>query len=228
MADERSPWTRLILVLILFIPVALLILFYKGVDHRFDRVPFQYDIVENGDTAFHALPDFAFIDLQGDSVHRADLANTILFLSFFAVEDDGLDRTTVLMGNLQRIFDNIEWELDPPVRFVSINTGDSLAAIQAFAEARAHDAEHWWLLSGNPADADRIGGTSLNFPEFARWEAGNPAFTSQTVALIDKSGRVRKYYVATDLQEERKMQEDLITLLRLDYPEDLEVIRERR
>lgn len=228
MADERSPWTRPILVLVLFVPLVLLIFFYRGVEHRFDRVPYVYDIVANGDTAFHALPDFAFVDLQGDSVGRADLEGYILFLSFFAVEDDGLARTTVLMGNLQRIFDNVEWELDPPIRFVSINTGDSLAAIQAFAAARDHDAAHWWLLSGNPADAARLGGEALNFPEFSRWQAGYPAFTSQTVALVDKSGRVRRYFIATDLQEERKMQEDLVTLLRLDYPEDLEVIRERR
>lgn len=227
MAD-RSPWTRPILVLVLFVPMLLLFLFYRGVDHQFDRVPYQFDLVEEGDTVYHTLPDFSLLDLKGDTLGREALQGYVTFLSFFAVEDDDLARTTVLMGNLQRIFDNVEWALDPPIRFVSINTGDSLPAIRAFAEARTHDLTHWPLWGGNAADAARIGGRALNFPEFSRWQAGYPAFTSQTVALIDKSGRVRQYYIATDLQEERKMQEDLVTLLRLDYPEDLKVMRERR
>lgn len=218
---EGSRFTRPILLIALLLPLGLLTFIYLGTTQEFDRVPYEYDIID-GDTVYHTLPVFSLINTEGDTVTQADLKGKIVLLSFFAVGDDSLSKTTVLFGNLMRTYENIEWDMEPPFQFVSISTGDSLGVVRAFAQGQASDPAHWWFWTGEQAEVLKISGRALAFPELEKEEPGFDPFTSQRVALIDKEGRVRRYYVATDLQEERDIQEDLITLLRIDYPEDIE------
>ncbi len=227
MAEQaRSPLTRPILLIALLLPLGLLALLYLGGEQKFDRVPFAYDI-QNGDTVFHTLPVFSFTRPNGTEVSEKDFQGKITLLTFFAVGDDYQSKTTVLFGNLMRTYENVDWEMAPPFQFASINTGDSLAAIQAFQAGMEADPENWWLLYHDSQEMVlKVGRDALDIPELKGKSDGFRPVTSQVAVLIDREGRVRKYYYATDLQEERKIQEDLITLLRVDYPEEIKRMRQ--
>lgn len=224
--QERSSLTRPILLIALVLPLALLAFIYLGTKQEFEGVPIQYDI-QDGDTVVHTLPVFSFVNTKGETITQDDLQGKIVLMSFFSVDGDSLSqtKTKVLFGNLMRTYENVDWEKDPPFLFVSVNTGDSLAVVRAFAARQESEPEHWWFLGGNQEDVIRLGGKGLRLPEFTHATPGFQPFTSQRAALIDMEGRVRKYYVATDLQEERGIQEDLITLLRIDYPEEINRMR---
>ena len=223
----KSPWTRWILLITLLLPLGIYFFLYTGTTQKFEHVPYAYS-VESGDTVFHRLPTFDLVRTDQQAISEEDLGPYISIITFFAVGDDADKKTTVLFGNLQRIYDNIDWEMNPPFRFVSINTGDSAALAAAFESRRVRETEvdpqHWWTLSGEQQMVATIG-KALYVPGFEAKDSVFTPFTSQVAALVDKSGKVRKLYVATDLQEERKIQEDLITLLRLDYPEDIKRMR---
>ncbi len=223
---QKSKWTRPILLMALLIPIGLFFLLYLGAEQEFERVPYQYDI-SGGDTVYTTLPAFSMLRANGDSITDADLRGHITLMSFFAVDDDADLKTTVLMGNLQRSYDNVDWEMDPPFLFVSVNTGDSLAAVQAFRSEIDADPDQWWLLHGSQAEVLRVAAQAFGLTEFGGKQPGFEPFTAQQVALIDMEGRIRKIYVATDLQEERNIQEDLIALLRLDYPEEIARMRQQ-
>lgn len=218
---QKSKWTRPILLIALAAPIALFFFLYFGAEQEFERVPYQYDL-SGGDTVYTTLPAFSMLRANGDSITDADLHGQITLMSFFAVDDDADLKTTVLIGNLQRSFDNVDWEMDPPFLFVSVNTGDSLSAVKAFRSEIDADPDQWWLLHGDQAEVLSIAAESFGLTEFVGKQPSFKPFTAQQVALIDMDGRVRKIYVATDLQEERNIQEDLIALLRLDYPEEIE------
>jgi len=110
---EKSSWTRPILLIALLLPISLFMFIYLGGEQNFAGVPYQYDI-RGEDTVYHTLPVFTFVRPNGDTVTRADFEGKITLLSFFAVNDDSLSKTTVLFGNLQRTYDNVDWEMDPP------------------------------------------------------------------------------------------------------------------
>ena len=223
--QERSRWTRPILLVALLLPLGLLTFIYLGTTQEFEGVPYEYDLVD-GDTVYHTLPVFSLVNTQGDTVTQEDLLGKIVLLSFFAVGDDSLSKTTVLFGNLMRTYENIEWEREPPFQFVSIATGDSVGAVRAFAQGQESDPTHWRFWTGKQEQVLEIAKQARGFAELASKQPGFEPFTSQRAALIDKEGRVRRYYMATDLQEERDIQEDLITLLRIDYPEDIKKMQE--
>ena len=214
---KKSQVVPLMMLVLFVLPLVIYLFLAVGTKQNFDRVPFQYNIVENGDTVYHSLPNFALNDLYADSLYRKDLDQKICVISFFSIHDDSLMKTTVLNGNLKRVYDNIDWEKNPPFKFISINTGDSPEKVRAYADSMGINPKHWLFLNGSQNEIFRLGSSSFEFPDFINKLPGSEPFTSQTVVLIDKAGRARNYYIGTDLVQERKIQEDLIALLRIDY-----------
>lgn len=175
--------------------------------------------IEGGDTTYHYLPDFTLLNLEGDTLTKQDMLGKVLIVSFFEVEDDSMDRTTVLHGNLKRIYDNIDWDEKPNLRFLTINTGDPLSAIEAYTAKQEVDPSYWITAYG-PGEDIKAFGKAFRLAEFEHWQPGDAPKTIQWIALVDKEGQVRSYYLGTDLAEERRIQEDYIALIRLIYPED--------
>lgn len=220
--EKGKSFTGIVLFALFVLPMLIYFFFYFGTEQRFQRVPYQYDIVENGDTVFHELPIFALVNLDGDTLRKEDLLGNITLIDFFTTVDDSFKLTTVLHGNLTRTFKNINWEQNPSIRYLSINTGDPIDEVQAYANQREDiDPERWWITTGSPEEIEKLASQTFNLPEFARRIPSDPPITSQTVALVDKTGKVRKYYIATDLVQERKIAEDLIALFRMEYQEEL-------
>ncbi|GAB4419323.1 MAG: hypothetical protein OHK0039_31600 [Bacteroidia bacterium] len=226
MLDQRKR-IRLLMLTVLVLPVVLFGLGYFAVDHRFEHVAFQYTLAPGGDTVFHRLPAFALPVAGGDTLRDSDLRGGVSYLSFVGCEDDAAKRRTVLLGNLKRFYDNIEWDKAPAIRFITLSTGDSLPQVRALADSVGLPAAHWTFAATDTAQLARLI-QELRVPGFERWQPGDAPFTAQTVVMLDPEGRVRQYYIATDLKEERRMQEDLITLLRLEYPDELKRTRNNR
>ncbi len=224
MGKNRSA-TRILLI-VLLLPLLVFGFMYKFTEQNFERLPFEYDLVENGDTVFHRIPDDVFNDVSGETFTSEDLKGNLVFIDFFSVREDSLKLTTVLHGNLRRTYNNIMWDREPAIRFISINTGDDLDEIEAHRASLEAEAPGWRFVTVSAEDLQRLG-DAFQIPAFGKWSPGNPGFTAQTVPFLDKEGFVRKYFVGTDLAEERKMQEDIISIFRMEYPEDLEESRDR-
>ncbi len=215
-----------ILLTVLAVPLLVFGFMYIFTEQNFERLPYQYDLVENGDTVFHQVPDVVFRTLEGDSLTSDDLKGNLVFMDFFSVREDSLKLTTVLHGNLKRTYDNVMWDRNPPIRFVSVNTGDKLEEIQAHKVSLEAKSPGWTFVMVSIEDLVKLG-DAFQIPAFGKYNPGSAAFTAQTVAFMDKEGFVRKYFVGTDLAEERKMQEDIISLFRMEYSEDLEESRDQ-
>ena len=219
MAEKRTP-VGLILFATFFLPLiifAFLYLFSKPVH---EHLPYAFE-VKNGDTLFYELPEFTLPIVGGSSLNRDDLLGKISLIHFFAVKEDTRKIRTTLHGNLNRTFENIEWESEPSIRFIAINTGDHPDTLQKYVDRQQLDSRYWITAYGDSASIEPIAGRAFHLPEFKDRKAKDYPATSQIVALVDKAGKVRKFYMGTDLAEERRLQEDLIALMRLEYPEEL-------
>lgn len=213
------PAAKRIVLAVFVVPLAIWVFLKLFSSPVRDRVPFVYK-VESGDSIIRTLPDFSLTNLAGEEVQREDLIGNICFVSFFSLAEDTLSR--VLHGNLRRTYKNLNWDREPAVRFININTGDSLPAIQAYRDKQEElDSQYWMTLRGVDSVIYQLAGKSLDLPKFRDKPQGPFKLTSQYVSLIDKEGRVRKFFIGTDLAHERRMQEDIIALMRMEYPEEL-------
>ncbi|MEO0471242.1 MAG: SCO family protein [Bacteroidota bacterium] len=221
---SRTALGRLVIILVFILPLGLVAFMYSASEPVRTSVPYEYDLVENGDTLFHALPVFALEDLDGQAFTDQDLKGNVSVINFFTTQNDPQLLTKVLHGNLKRTFSNINWEREPNLLFVAINMGDTLPEVQTYWQNQQQDLHEqgWKILTGAQEEIYKLATQGLTIPDFVRHQPGDAPFTAQTVALVDKSGRVRKYYKVTDLAEERKLQEDIIALWRMEYPEELE------
>lgn len=211
---------KTVIIAVFIVPVVIYLYLYNFSRPVRENVPFVYQ-VENGDSTIRELPEFNLYNLAGEEVSKSDLLGKISFVSFFSLKEDTL--TKVLHGNLQRTYKNLNWEREPNLRFIHINTGDSLSDIESYLDKMKEvDPRYWITLRGADSVIHEFAGKALDLPKFRTASTEPYQLTSQYVGLFDKEGRLRKFYIGTDLAHERKMQEDIIALMRMEYPEELE------
>jgi len=235
---NRNVQARVAIVLVLLVPILLLAYFYNFTSPVFSGVPFEYSYVD-GDSAKRELPIFELVDLNGDTLNREELLGKVVIMDFFSVDDDDgslpYPLATVLHGNIKRLYDNVAWEKEPEIVMISVNTGDTLPEIvryvqdfkRRYSENKPIEDDRWKFVHGNLEDVYRIGQGAFGLDGFVGHKPGDVSFTAKQAALIDKQGMVRKFYVATDLQSERKIFEDYIALLRMEYSDEVDRMRGR-
>jgi len=86
----------------------------------------------------------------------------------------------------------------------------------------AIEADKWAFVHGPRAEVFKLGAEAFRMPEFVGKSLDTKPFTPQSIALIDKEGRIRKYYPGTDLGQVRIITDDLRTLIVMEYPEELQ------
>ena len=212
------------LVAILLVPLVLYFVFREISHPVFNSVPFQYRMEASGDSSLYELENLPAFHVDGKPLSSTDFEDKILLIDFFSLSDTL--RTTVLHGNLQRVYDNIR-DTDY-IRMFSINTGDTINSdLVDYAADFEPYGDTWQVLWMDSTSVRQTALAQLGIQEVRKWydlKARNkefPEFTSQTLALLDKEGKVRKYFVATDLGEIKRINEDLRALTVLEYPEEL-------
>ncbi|MEZ4825792.1 MAG: hypothetical protein R3C61_05775 [Bacteroidia bacterium] len=210
---KRSIIGPIILIGIFVVPLAGYFFLKLATSQQFNKMPFVYQIQENGDTVYYRLPVFHFQSLDGDSVSGEALLGNICLLGFFSPEGEPMVNTAFI-GNLKRTFDNIAWERSPDIRFALFCEKDTTGKLRAYVDSLDVNPDQWMFLTASAEALQNLAEEGLGITDFT--SSGKP-FSSGLVVLTDKEGRVRKKYNATNLIEERKIQEDLITLLRLEY-----------
>ncbi|MEL6588655.1 MAG: hypothetical protein AAFQ68_01165 [Bacteroidota bacterium] len=218
----KYPQTRIILGLVLGMPLALVAFLYLFSKPVYHSVPYIYEQTANGDSAIRTLPEaIQLYDVAGNSWDEQALKGNLLLINFFSARDDSGSKRTVLHGNLKRIYDNVQWEDEPNLRFLSISTGDSVADLQAYApQMEDVDPRYWPILYGDSASISRLA-TALGNRRIEREGPDFAPFTDFYVYLVDKEGQLRDEFIGTNLQEERKLQETLVALWRLEYTDDI-------
>ncbi|MEM6765000.1 MAG: hypothetical protein AAF824_10010 [Bacteroidota bacterium] len=213
MANRKYPWTTIITALVLIVPPALFVSFRYISTQVFTDFPYQYS-VSGSDTTYYQVPPFTFIDVEGDSVSDDILQNKIAVVSFFSTGDKL--KTKVLNGNLRRVYKNV---IDADfITMLSIHYGPD--SIQTYVDSMDVEKGKWDFLVGEKQAVTALA-LDMGFKEFTQLNTSKRPFTAQQVALIDKEGKVRNYYTATDLGEMKTLNEDIRALILLAYPEEI-------
>lgn len=215
---DKNRFQAIVLVAIIVMPLIIFFVFKATSTAYFDSLPYQYSI-KNGDTLYHELPDFSFTDQDGDAFTDEDMRDQVYIVSFFR-EDVANEKpvTMLLFAHLEKVYDNVE-KADL-VKIVSL-TFDSTLNLKHFSDSIGINTDRWHLAYGSRDEVFKLGLESFRLPEFKSHMRDSLTFTANSVALVDKEGKVRKYYDGVYLYDMvRVLAEDLRALLTIEYKSD--------
>jgi len=164
--------------------------------------------------SYGEVPAFALTDHQGRVVSRETLAGRVWVADFILTRCAGqCPMMTAQMARLARTLDR-----EAPVRLVSISvdpTWDTPEVLATYAQAAGADRASWLFLTGEAEEITRLcrDGFKLAFGE-ADGTAEEPITHSTRLVLVDRLGRIRGYYDATDDEAMGLLQRHLRLLLK--------------
>lgn len=207
--------TPIVLLILLALPLLLYFLVYSFSDPVFEKFPYAY----KQDSTYYELPAYRFPAYKEGTFDLQELDDKIKLVSFFD-QRDGLP-TKVLNGHLKRIYDNIT-DADF-IEILSIHFGpDSLLGsyVDSLVQEEEIDIAKWHFVQADSLGANELAeAIGVSELKLRSQQAPFKPFTVQAVSLVDRDNKVRKYYMGTDLGEVKKINEDLWSLIRMEYPE---------
>lgn len=164
-----------------------------------------------GDTVYHTISDFSFIDQQGDSVRKSDMQGKIYVANFFFTHCP--DICPVTMTNLQFVYN--KFKDSPDIRFISHTVDpkrDSVGKLAIYGYNLGAKPKHWYMVTGSKALL--YSAAEHDYLLAAVTTPIETAFIhSDQLVLIDKDYRIRGFYTGTDFNDARRLADDIKALL---------------
>lgn len=164
-----------------------------------------------GDTIYHTISDFAFIDQLGDSISNKDFDGSVYVANFFFTSCP--DICPSMMRNLKLVYE--KYKEAPNVKFLSHTVDpkrDSVSALFEYAGNLDAKPKKWFLVTGTKADLYYAGEYDYLLAT-VEGDLANAFIHSEKLVLIDKEKRIRGFYDGTNYSEVKLLIEDIKALL---------------
>lgn len=167
---------------------------------------------ERPDTIYHTIPDFKFINQNGDTVTEKVIENKIFVADFFFTTCPSI--CPKMMTQMMRVDSAMKEREDFRILSHTVNPNhDSVEVLAAYAKTINADPERWMLVTGDRKHIYDLGidGYKLAVDEDPRAPGG--FLHSELFVLADKSKRIRGYYDGTDSASVNKLINDINILM---------------
>ncbi len=166
---------------------------------------------ENGDTIYHKIPDFSFIDQDSNVITNATLDDKIYLVDFFFTRCPSI--CPKVKAQMMRIYEKFENEDRLVLLSHSIDVrNDTVPALKAYAEKLGIKTERWHLVTGNEDKlydmADQYFVTAMKDPT-----APGGFDHSGRLILVDQNRLVRSFGDGTEVESVDKLMVDIQKLL---------------
>jgi len=202
---------------ILFLPCIFYLVLIQGENH-FKKLEIYgpKEALANGDTIYHTIPAFSFVNQEGKAVSNSDLDGKIYVANFFFATCPTIcPKMNYNMKGLTEKFGK-----DDRVQFISFTVDpdqDSVAALAAYAKEMGVDNNKWWFLTGNKDSIYTLAKDGF-LVSAAGGKTAADFFHSQNLLLIDKEKRIRGIYDGLDERDVKKLNDE-IEVLEFEYKE---------
>lgn len=209
----------LIILSVLFLPCVFYLVLIQGENH-FKQLEIYgpKEPIANGDTIYHTISAFSFVNQEGKVITEKDLEGKIFVASFFF---ETCPKICPKMNyNIKGVTE--KFRLDPRVKFLSFTVDpekDSVEALSAYAREREADNNQWWFLTGDKDSIYSIARDGFLVPA-AGGKTAEDFFHSQDMMLIDKEKRIRGIYDGLDEAEVKRLCDEVEVLLQEDKEKD--------
>ncbi|SHO65260.1 SCO family protein [Algoriphagus zhangzhouensis] len=173
----------------------------------------NWHVEDNGDTVYHQIAQFEFVNQVGKTVTNADVEGKVYVADFFFTTCPTI--CPIMKKEMLRVYD--AYKDNPNFKILSHSidpTYDTQEVLKDYAEKLGiEDANTWNFLTGEPQKIYEIGQTSyLTTAQEDQKEPGG-FLHSGAFVLVDQEGHIRGVYDGT--------KEDQVTRLINDIPKIL-------
>lgn len=199
--------------------VVVLLLFMLGsCSQNTDRLPIlgERDTIkrmiegkEVVDTVYHTIPDFKFINQEGDTVTAQNLKDKIYVADFFFTTCPTI--CPVMKKQMLKVYDKIKGQPDVAILSHTIDPQhDTPAVLKQYAsDLGVKDAKQWMFVTGEREKIYDIGEHHYLVVAGADSTAPGGYIHSGAFILIDKEKRVRGMYNGTDDEGTKRLLADI-------------------
>ncbi len=166
----------------------------------------------NGDSVFHTIPDFNFINQNGIEVTNKTFEGKIYVTDFFFTTCPTI--CPVMKKQMLRIY--AQFKQNPRVGILSHSIDprhDSVQVLKEYAERLGVSGNMWQFVTGEKAKIYEIGEKSYYVTAGEDSTAAGGIIHSGAFILVDKKRRVRGIYDGTKDDEITKLMKDMELLL---------------
>ncbi len=187
-------------------------LLWKYSKTSYKKLPIMGSIEMTGDTTPWLVPNFSFIDQNGDSVTQKDFDGSIYVANFFfATCPDVCPR---MNRNLHLVYE--KFKLEPKVMFISHTVHpehDTVAVLAEYAKKLQVDNKKWHFVTGRKKEIYTLAAESY---KAIAVEGNKPAkfIHSDKLILVDKEKHIRGIYDSQDFSDVLRLEDDIIIVLK--------------
>ena len=169
------------------------------------------DVTANGDTLFHTIPPFAFLDQDSALITEADFEGKVYITDFFFTSCPSI--CPKMKSQMIRIHDEF---LDDDRLVLLSHTidpeNDSVAVLKAYADALNIKTSKWHMVTGDKRAIYDMANKYLVSVAEDNQAPGGFVHGGHFI-LIDTQKRIRGYYDGTKEDEVNQLMEDVTFLL---------------
>lgn len=167
--------------------------------------------VQNGDTIYHTIPAFEFVDQDSNFITNETLADKAYIADFFFISCPTI--CPKVKKQMLRIYDRFEQEDRLMYLSHSIDPKrDTVGALKMYAENLGVDHNKWKFVTGTKSEiyeiADDYFSIAIEDPD-----APGGFDHSGRLILVDGNGHVRSFCNGTDPQDVDRFMEDIDVLI---------------
>ena len=167
----------------------------------------------NGDTVYHQIAEFKFLNQEGDSISNADMAGKVYVADFFFTTCPTI--CPIMKKEMLRVYELYKDNPNFKILSHSIDpTHDTQEVLKDFAQKLGvEDASTWNFLTGPSQKIYEIGQTSyLTTAQEDQLEPGG-FLHSGAFVLVDQNGHIRGVYDGTKADQVDDLIRDIPKIL---------------
>ncbi|KAA3645952.1 MAG: SCO family protein [Bacteroidetes bacterium] len=201
--SQKTIKKGVILVSILLLPSLLYLLLYTG-ENNFKRPQFYGPKVvselNNSDTIYHKIPDFKFVNQNGDTVTQDDYRGKIYVADFFFATCPTIcpQMATHMLEVQKHFYDRKDFAL---LSHTVNPEHDTVAVLKAYSEKVHANDDIWSFVTGPKEELYDIAFKGYFVNALPDEIAPGGFLHSQFLILVDKKGHIRGYFDGTSTTE---------------------------
>ena len=169
-------------------------------------------IQKNGDTLFHTIPSFSFIDQDSNTVTNKTFEGKIYVADFFFTSCPSI--CPIMTKQMKRMYDYFKDENKLMFISHSIDTRhDSVPVLKAYSSKLNIDDKKWRFITG---DKDEIHALANDYFNVAYEDQDAPGGYDHSgkIILVDPDGHIRSFCEGTDPESVDGFIKDIENLLK--------------
>ena len=177
----------------------------------------RVDISAAGDTAYHEIPDFSFINQEGEEVTNETFRDKVYVSDFFFTSCPSI--CPKVKKQMLRIYDKYTDNPNLIILSHSIDTKrDSVPVLKLYSDNLGITADRWHLVTG---DKDKIFDIANDYFVSALEDPAAPGGYDHSgrLILVDPRRHIRAHCNGTDPEDVTVFLQDIDRLLREEYGE---------